>query len=221
MPKNQPRTPQLTRTLIENSASRNYNKNVAALPPVQNSNTQGRLAVSLLPILIYPDPVLRQKAAHIENIDDNIQRLIDDMIETMREAPGVGLAANQVGRPVRLVVLDVERREPGTGLIVLINPELVSATGRTKSEEGCLSIPGYFAGVIRHQQVVVRGMDREGKQIEITADGLLSIALQHEMDHLEGKLFIDRISPIVRDIFKRKWKKKSKEERAEAQPCLD
>jgi peptide deformylase len=177
--------------------------------------------VSLLPICIYPDPVLRQKAERVENIDDDIQRLIDDMIETMEEAPGIGLAANQVGRPVRVVVLNVECREPGRGLLVLINPELISVCGKTKSEEGCLSIPGYFAGVARHQEVVVQALDREGQRIEIAADGLLSICLQHEMDHLEGKLFIDRISPISRDIFKRRWKKKLKEEGAEAQPCLD
>ncbi|MCL5405284.1 MAG: peptide deformylase [Deltaproteobacteria bacterium] len=177
--------------------------------------------MSLLPISIYPDPVLRQKAERVENIDDSIQRLIDNMIETMHEAPGIGLAANQVGRPVRVVVLDVERREPGAGLLVLINPELISATGKTKSEEGCLSIPGYFASVTRHQEVVVRGLDRQGQTIEIAADGLLSIALQHEMDHLEGKLFIDRISAIARDIFKRRWKKKLREEGAEPQLCLD
>ncbi len=178
--------------------------------------------MSLLPICIYPDSVLRRKAERIENIDEQIQCLIDDMIETMHEAPGIGLAANQVGRPVRLVVLDVERREPGRGLLVLINPELVGAAGTTKSEEGCLSIPGYFAGVVRHQEVVVRALDREGKEIEIAADGLLAICLQHEMDHLDGKLFIDRISRISRDIFKRKWKKKLKEEEGvEAQSCLD
>lgn len=191
------------------------------MPPVQNRYTQGRQKVSLLPISIYPDPVLRQIAERVESIDDSIQRLIDDMIETMYEAPGIGLAANQVGRPVRVVVLDIERRESGPGLIVLINPELIGARGKTKSEEGCLSIPGYFAGVTRHQEVVVRGMDRKGQKIEITADGLLSIALQHEIDHLEGKLFIDRISPISRDIFKRRWKKKFKEERAEPQLCQD
>jgi peptide deformylase len=164
---------------------------------------------------------LRQKAERVETIDEDIQRLIDDMIETMREAPGIGLAANQVGRPVRVVVLDVERREPGSGLLVLINPELMSANGKTKYEEGCLSIPGYFATVTRCEEVVVRAIDREGQMFEITADGLLAIALQHEMDHLEGKLFIDRMSPITRDIFKRKWKKKLKEEGVEAQACLE
>lgn len=176
--------------------------------------------VSLLPISIYPDPVLRQKAARIESIDASLERLIDDMIETMYEAPGIGLAANQVGRPVRLVVLDVERGEESSGLIVLINAEIVSAGGKTKSEEGCLSIPGYFAGVTRCQEVVVQGMDRRGNPVEIAADGLLAIALQHEIDHLEGKLFIDRISAISRDIFKRRWKKK-REERTESELCLD
>ncbi len=164
---------------------------------------------------------MRQKAERVECIDEPIQCLIDDMIETMHEAPGIGLAANQVGRPVRVVVLDVECREPGSGLLVLINPELISASGKTKYEEGCLSIPGYFASVIRHQEIVVQATDREGNKIEITAEGLLAIAIQHEMDHLEGKLFIDHISPIARDIFKRKWKKKMKEEGAEPQLCMD
>jgi peptide deformylase len=164
---------------------------------------------------------LRQKAKRIEQIDDEVQVLIDNMIETMHEAPGIGLAANQVGRPVRVVVLDLECREPGHELLVLINPELISATGKTKSEEGCLSIPGYFCSVTRYEQVQVRGQDREGKMIEIEASGLFAICLQHEMDHLEGKLFIDRIGAISRDIFKRKWKKKLKEEGAQEQPCLD
>ena len=177
--------------------------------------------MSILPISTYPDPVLRQKAERVKNIDGDMQQLIDDMIETMRDAPGIGLAANQVGRPVSLVVIDVECREPGGGLLVLINPELVSAAGSTQYEEGCLSIPGYFATVTRSEQVVVRATDRCGQVFEITAEGLLAIAIQHEMDHLEGKLFIDRISGITRDIFKRKWKKKLKEEGAEAQPCLD
>ncbi|MGC9193980.1 MAG: peptide deformylase [Syntrophobacteraceae bacterium] len=177
--------------------------------------------MSLLPISVYPDPVLRQKAKRIEKIDDEVQILIDNMIETMREAPGIGLAANQVGRPVRVVVLDLECREPGHGLLVLINPEMISARGRTKSEEGCLSIPGYFSPVTRYEEVQVRGQDREGQMLEIEASGLLAICLQHEMDHLEGKLFIDRISAISRDIFKRRWKKKLKEEGVQEQPCLD
>ena len=112
-------------------------------------------------------------------------------------------------------------REPESEQIVLINPELVSAQGWTTYEEGCLSVPEYYAKVTRHEEVVVCGLDRRGEKIEIAAAGLLAIALQHEMDHLEGKLFIDRISPVARDIFKRRWKKKLREEGEENQPCLD
>ena len=169
--------------------------------------------MSVLPICIYPDPVLRQKAERVKNIDNGIQRLIDDMIDTMYDAPGIGLAANQVGRPLSVLVIDIQREECEYGLIVLINPELLSARGEITFDEGCLSVPEYFANVKRHEEVVVCGLDREGKKIEIAAAGLLAVVLQHEMDHLEGKLFIDRLSPITRDIFKRRWKKKVKEER--------
>lgn len=169
--------------------------------------------MSILPISIYPDPVLRQKAEPVKIIENGIQRLIDDMIETMYNAPGIGLAANQVGRPISVMVVDVRREESEHGLIILINPELVSARGEITFEEGCLSVPEYFARVTRHEEVVVRGLDRRGEKIEIAADGLLAIALQHEMDHLNGKLFIDRLSAVARDIFKRRWKKKLKEER--------
>ena len=143
------------------------------------------------------------------------------MVETMYHAPGIGLAANQVGSPLSLLVIDIQRDESEYGLIVLINPEIVSAKGKTVYEEGCLSVPEYYANVTRHEEVVVRGLDRRGEKIEIAAGGLLAIALQHEMDHLEGKLFIDRISPIARDIFKRRWKKKSKEQGEEPLLCLD
>jgi peptide deformylase len=177
--------------------------------------------VSLLPICIYPEPVLRQKAQRVKNIDSGIERLIDDMVETMYHAPGIGLAANQVDRAISVLVIDIQREESEYGLIVLINSELVSARGETTFEEGCLSVPEYFASVVRHEEVVVRGLDRRGEKIQIAAGGLLAIALQHEMDHLEGKLFIDRISPIARDIFKRRWKKKLKEEKEEPLPCLD
>ena len=168
--------------------------------------------MALLDICIYPNPVLRQKAECVKSIDAGLQRLIDDMIDTMYDAPGVGLAANQVGRPLSVIVVDIQREECEYGLIVLINPELVSARGETTYEEGCLSVPDYFATVKRHGEVVIRGLDRDGKPVQIDADGMLAIALQHEMDHLEGKLFIDRINPIARDIFKRRWKKKLKEE---------
>jgi peptide deformylase len=170
--------------------------------------------VAVLDICTYPNPVLRQKAKPVKNIDKSLQRLIDDMVDTMYDAPGIGLAANQVGRPVSVIVVDIQREECEYGLIVLINPELVGAQGEVSYEEGCLSVPDYFATVKRHGEIVVCGLDRDGNSIRIAAEGMLAIALQHEMDHLDGKLFIDRISPIARDIFKRRWKKKLKEELA-------
>lgn len=166
--------------------------------------------MALLDICTYPDPVLRCKAEEVEVIDEEIRKLIDDMAETMYHAPGVGLAANQVGRPIRIVVIDVQK-EDCNGLIALVNPRVVSASGEITFEEGCLSVPEFYTNVKRNEEVVVCGLDREGKKVEICAKGLLAVVLQHEIDHLEGKLFIDRIGPIARDIFKRRWKKKMKE----------
>jgi peptide deformylase len=168
--------------------------------------------MALLSICTYPDPILRQRAQPVETIDNEVLCLIDDMAETMYDAPGIGLAANQVGRTLRVIVIDLQKEECN-GLIALINPELVSASGEITYEEGCLSVPEFYSSVKRHQDVVVCALNREGEKIEIQACGLLAIALQHEMDHLDGKLFIDRISPVARDIFKRKWKKKQKEEK--------
>jgi len=167
--------------------------------------------MACLEICTYPDPVLKQKAEPVENLDSDICRLIDDMAETMYEAPGIGLAANQVGKAVRLLVVDLQRPEYEHGLLVLVNPEIVNASGETSFEEGCLSVPEYFATVKRAEQVTVCGLDQHGKAIHIEASGLLAVVLQHEIDHLEGKLFVDRLGPIARDIFRRKWKKKLKE----------
>ncbi|MEM5790348.1 MAG: peptide deformylase [Syntrophobacteraceae bacterium] len=167
--------------------------------------------MAVLNICTYPDPVLRQKAEPVEVIDEEVLRLIDDMAETMYNAPGIGLAANQVGRLLRVLVIDIQRQDCDNGLIALINPELVNGCGEVSFEEGCLSVPEFFASVKRHEEVVVCGLNRDGEKIEITAEGLLAIVLQHEMDHLDGKLFIDHISAVSRDIFKRKWKKKHKE----------
>lgn len=166
--------------------------------------------MALLNICTYPDPVLRRKAEPVEVIDEEIRRLIDDMAETMYHAPGVGLAANQVGRAIRIVVVDVQK-EDGCGLIALVNPKVVGASGEITWEEGCLSVPEFYCNVKRNEEVVVTGLNRDGEEIEVHGKGLLAVALQHEIDHLEGKLFIDRIGPIARDIFKRKWKKKMKE----------
>lgn len=164
--------------------------------------------MALLHICVYPDPVLREKARPIDTVDGAVRKLMDDMAETMYNAPGIGLAANQVGRPVRLIVIDLQREDDPHGLIMLVNPEIVEVRGELVWEEGCLSVPEFFAEVPRHENVVVRGLNADGKPVEIRADGLLAVVLQHEIDHLNGRLFIDHLNPIKRDIFKRKWKKR-------------
>jgi peptide deformylase len=161
-------------------------------------------------IRTYPDPVLRNKTARVEKIDGSLDRLIQDMIETMHAAPGVGLAANQVGVPLQLAVIDlsgrenIEQRHP---LFVIINPEILVLDGSIVEEEGCLSIPDYSEKVKRAAKVRVRAQDRTGKPFEIEAEGLLAKALQHEIDHLNGLLFVDRLSPLKKNIFKRRFKK--------------
>jgi peptide deformylase len=168
--------------------------------------------MALRDICTYPDPVLRTKTARVDVIDDALNRLIDDMIETMHAAPGVGLAANQVGVSLQLAVIDLshvedeDRRHP---LLVLINPEFLSLEGSVTEEEGCLSIPEYTESVKRAAMVKVRALDRSGKIFELEAQGLLAKALQHEIDHLNGLLFIDRLSPLKKNIFKRRFRKTS------------
>jgi len=170
--------------------------------------------MAILRICTYPDPVLREKAQPISQIDRAVRKLADDMAETMYAAPGIGLAANQVGIPKRLIVLDLQDREGQRGLIVLVNPEIVQASGSIKHEEGCLSVPGFYAKVSRFGRVLVRGLNLDGKMVEIDAQGLLAVALQHEIDHLDGKLFVDRLGPVGRELFKRKWKKRQEAEHA-------
>ncbi len=165
----------------------------------------------------FPDPVLRRKTGRVEAIDSSIQKLIDDMVETMYAAPGVGLAANQVGIPLQLAVIDItsrEEREKGKQrpLVVIINPEILSQEGSIAEEEGCLSIPEYAETVKRAAKVRVRAQDRTGKQFEMEAEGLMAKALQHEIDHLNGLLFVDRLSPLKKSIFKRKYRKVALEE---------
>ncbi|NLI80984.1 MAG: peptide deformylase [Deltaproteobacteria bacterium] len=169
--------------------------------------------MACLSICTYPDPVLRQKAAEVADLDKQSRQLIEDMVETMYRAPGIGLAANQVGKPVRILVIDLQKPDEHRGLIVLVNPKIVGAQGEITYEEGCLSVPEFFHNVKRFREVTVQGFDRHEKAVEITANGLLAVVLQHEIDHLDGKLFIDRIGPVARDVFKRKWKKKLKDER--------
>lgn len=165
----------------------------------------------ILNILKYPHPVLKKKADLIPEITGDIQRLIDDMAETMYAAPGIGLAAPQIGISVRVIVIDINSREEGKGgLISLINPDIIEHSGDIAWEEGCLSVPDYSADVRRFEKVVVKGLDRDGKEKIVVGEGLLSIVLQHEIDHLNGILFIDRLGPIRRDLIKRKLRKQAR-----------
>lgn len=170
------------------------------------------MTMALREIRKFPDPVLRKKTDRVEKIDSTLERLIDDMIETMHAAPGVGLAANQVGVPLQLAVIDVTTREDKEQgrrrpLVVIINPEMLTMEGSVVEEEGCLSLPEYADTVKRAAKVRVRARDRTGKVFEIEAEGLLAKALQHEIDHLNGLLFVDRLSPLKKSIFKRRYKK--------------
>jgi len=162
----------------------------------------------------YPDPVLRNKTSRVERVDSALDRLIEDMVETMHAAPGVGLAANQVGVSLQLAVIDLSSREDEGQrhpLIVIINPEILSMEGSVIEEEGCLSIPDYAEKVKRAARVRVRAQDRSGKPFEIEAEGLLAKAFQHEIDHLNGLLFVDRLSPLKKSIFKRRFRKAAAE----------
>lgn len=156
-------------------------------------------------ILYLPDPRLRIVATEVEVFDDKLQTLINDMFETMYDAHGVGLAAPQIGVSLRLSVIDVEGDKKNQ--IVIINPEIVSSTGEKKFEEGCLSVPGAYDTVIRAEKVTVKALDRHGKPFEITAEGLLAECLQHEIDHLNGKLFIDLLSPLKKAMARKKLDK--------------
>ncbi|GBE02687.1 peptide deformylase [bacterium BMS3Bbin06] len=164
--------------------------------------------MAVLEIRKYPDPVLKKKSLPVVDINGTLQELIDNMLETMHAAPGIGLAAPQVGKSKRLIVIDVSTSEESHPLIVLINPDIVQAAGRVVSEEGCLSVPGYTSSIAREERVCVRGLDRNGKPVEIEATGLLARALQHEIDHLDGTLFIDRMSPIKREFFRKRYLRK-------------
>jgi peptide deformylase len=174
--------------------------------------------MALLKIRKFPDDVLKQPAEPVANIDAKLNALLDSMAQTMYAAPGVGLAAPQVGESVRAVVLDTDHEDPGKHLLKLINPMVVEAEGKITWEEGCLSVIDYSAEVERAARVLVRAWTPDEKEIEIEADDLLAVALQHEIDHLEGKLFIDRISRIKREFYRRKLKKMIKEGKADDRP---
>ena len=165
-------------------------------------------------IRVLGDTVLREKCADVETVDDEIRTLIDDLMETMYAADGIGLAAPQVGVPLRVFVYDV--REPEIEPGALINPRIVEAGGTMRETEGCLSIPGFNETVERYAEVVIEGLDREGREVRIEARELLSRCLQHEHDHLEGILFIDRLSPLKRKMLLSKWAKLDESEKRPA-----
>jgi peptide deformylase len=162
--------------------------------------------MAVLEIRKYPKKVLKEKTLPVKEFNSELQKLIDDMIETMYAAPGVGLAANQVGVSKQVVVIDVSSREENVPLIVLVNPKIVYTEGETAFEEGCLSVPGYTTVIKRAEKVRVEGFDRYGKPLEIEGAGLLSRAIQHEVDHINGILLIDRIGRLKKELFKKRYK---------------
>jgi peptide deformylase len=167
--------------------------------------------MALLPIITLPDPLLRKMSARVERVDDDLRRLADDMLETMYDAPGVGLAAVQVGIPRRLIVVDASAKEEERHPLVLINPEILALGAEMRlHEEGCLSIPDVRVEIERPGSLRVRFLDREGKPRELEAEGLLATAIQHEIDHLNGRLIIDFLSRLKRDIIVRKFKKQAR-----------
>ena len=172
-------------------------------------------AMTIKPLIILPDPLLRQVSKPIERVDADFQRLADDMLETMYDAPGIGLAAIQIGVPRRMLVIDVSREGEEKQPLVFVNPEVVASSDELSVyEEGCLSIPDYYAEVERPATVTVKYLDRDGKEQTVQADGLLATCLQHEIDHLNGVLFIDHISRLKRDMVIKKFTKAAKSAKA-------
>ncbi|MGD8311781.1 MAG: peptide deformylase [Gammaproteobacteria bacterium] len=165
--------------------------------------------MAILDVLHYPDPRLRTEARPVAQVDDNVRQLVDNMLETMYAAPGIGLAATQVNVHKRVVVIDVseEKDKP----LCLINPEIVELGGIEEMEEGCLSVPGVYETVQRADQVRVRALDRDGRTIELAADGLLAVCIQHEVDHLDGKLFVDYLSQLKRTRIRKKLEKEQRQ----------
>jgi len=158
-------------------------------------------------IRTWPDEVLRRKAAPVDVFDDELRALVEDMLETMYDAPGIGLAAPQVGVSKRVIVIDASSKTDPDQVVVLVNPEIVEAEGEVECDEGCLSVPDYTATVKRSRRVAVRGHDPHGRPVQVEGEELLARALQHEIDHLEGTLFIDRLGPLRREIVRKKLRK--------------
>jgi len=164
--------------------------------------------MALLPILRYPDPRLHTRAAPVREVNDEIRQLVADMAETMYEAPGIGLAATQVNVHQRVVVIDTS--EDKSALLALINPEIIARSGEQVCEEGCLSVPGIYDKVSRSETVRVRALDQQGKTFELDAEGLLAVCIQHELDHLEGKVFVEYLSQLKQTRIKGKLAKKAR-----------
>ena len=169
-----------------------------------------------LDILHYPDARLHTVAKPVAVVDKRISQLIDDMAETMYDAPGIGLAATQINVHERLIVIDIS--ESHDALCVFINPEIIAQSGRAEHEEGCLSVPGVFDLVERAERITVRALDRDGNPFELQADGLLAVCIQHEMDHLLGKVFVDYLSNLKRNRIKARLLKQAREHRPDAPP---
>ncbi|MEZ5589651.1 MAG: peptide deformylase [Gammaproteobacteria bacterium] len=166
--------------------------------------------MALLPILHFPDPRLRKIARPVEVVDDSTRTLIDNMLETMYAAPGIGLAATQVNVQQRIIVIDVS--EDKSQPLALINPTLLDTEGQEESEEGCLSVPGFYETVQRAERIKVSALNPDGNPFELETDGLLAVCIQHEIDHLDGKLFVDYISPLKRNRIRKKLEKQVRQE---------
>src|SRR5512139_642718 len=171
--------------------------------------------MAVLEILTYPNPLLKKACCEVRTVDEETKEFIKDMVETMYSANGIGLAASQVGVSKKIIVLDVSPIDPQHDLFAVINPEIVASEGEIDHEEGCLSVPDCFEKVKRKEKVQVRGMAPDGERIEMNADGILAITLQHEIDHLNGVLILDRISGLKRDLYRRQLKKKKEKEKEE------
>lgn len=171
--------------------------------------------MAILDVLTYPDPLLSRVAEPVKIIDNKIKKLVDDMVETMYAAPGIGLAATQVGELKRMMVIDVS--EEKNQLRVFINPELIKKEGTAINEEGCLSVPGFYDKVERAETVMVTALDREGQRFTINASGMLAVCIQHEIDHLDGKVFVEYLSPLKSNRIKNKLVKRQRELEREAE----
>lgn len=165
--------------------------------------------MALLDILHFPDPRLRTRATPVERVDDSVRRLVADMFETMYQAPGIGLAATQVNVHRRIIAIDIseERDQP----LCLINPEILERSGEEEMEEGCLSVPGVYDRVVRAERIRFRALDRDGQPFEQEAEGLLAVCIQHEIDHLDGKLFVDYLSSLKRQRIRKKLEKQRRQ----------